>query len=218
MGADRCRGDRLASVSLSSLTTFDTETLTIWGVVELDTIQAQSFHTRVEDEYSYTIWDFGAGSDGTLRLTLGDTSDGSTQTYSSQTVCFQADTLGTPLEVGVMYSRSSDLVTFFCGGAVEASQSATFDMSFSNGAETHTLGAGLDGKIYTLSIQKSLPFAASTLHTPLKEGLSQCFKCLAHYDMAMDGSTLTDRTGHFHMTVTGASGAWADRWVEVSGY
>lgn len=205
----------LAKAYFGALTAFDADKMTVWGVVSLDTLKAQSFHSRIETEYAKTIWNFGADSNGKLFFLIGDPATSSAFTYRSTEVYFDSGNLEKPVEVGVMYDRTAALVTFFGGGRVEASQASSVTMGWGNGAEEHTLGEGLEGRIYTMSIQSSLPFDASSAHTPLKEGLSQCFRCTTQYDMAMDGATLTDRAGGFNLTVTGASGTWADRWIEV---
>ena len=164
------------------------DTFSIYGVVSVDQLsRAESFYSHVETEYSTNVINFGKSSDNKLQVTIGAT------TYTSGVV-WTSDTIGTPVEVGVICNKAGGTLWFMFGGEVFASQAATYTFPAINNNEVHSIGNGFDGDIFAWHITKTLLFNASTKHTPIAEGLSQCASCLASYDFdETTGATLTDR-------------------------
>lgn len=163
-------------------------TFSIYGVVMVDTLdRAESFYRHVETEYSTNILNFGKTSDNKLQVTLGE------NTYTSGVV-WTADTIGVPVEVGVICDKAGTAFWFMFNGETFASQTATYTFPSINGNEVHSIGDGLDGDVFVWHVTKGLLFAASTKHSPIYEGLSQCPYCLVSYDFDDgSGSALTDR-------------------------
>jgi len=163
-------------------------TFSIYGVVMVDTLaRAESFYRHVETEYSTNILNFGKTADDKLQVTLGE------NTYTSGVV-WTADTIGVPVEVGVICDKAGTALWFMFNGETFASQAATYTFPAINGNEVHSIGDGLDGDVVVWHVTKGLLFAASTKHSPISEGLSQCPYCLASYDFDDgSGATLTDR-------------------------
>lgn len=198
----------LASATSSPSGHFNNDTFSLYGVVVIDQLaRAESFYKRIETEYSNNILNFGKDSSNRLQITIGS------NTYTSGTV-FTSDNTGIPLEIGVICDKAGGTVAFFYGGKVEASQAATYSYPTINLNEQHILGDGLDGDIFFFSITKDMVFTASSRHTPLREGLSQCPSCVIHYNMNEgEGSTLTDRyaeqkgTSGYDLSI---SGSWQE--------
>lgn len=163
-------------------------TFSIYGVVMVDTLaRAESFYRHVETEYSTNILNFGKTSDNKLQVTLG------ANTYTSNIV-WTADTIGVPVEVGVICDKSGNALWFMFNGETFASQTVSYTFPAIPQNEVHSIGDGLDGDVFVWHVTKGLLFAASTKHSPMTEGLSQCPYCLVSYDFD-DGSgeTLADR-------------------------
>jgi len=185
------------------------DTFSIYGIVMVDQLnRAESLYQHVETEYSTNVVNFGKTSDNKLQITLG------TNTYTSGTV-WTSDTIGVPVEVGVICNKTGGTLWFVFNGEVFASQAATYTFPAINLNEVHSIGTGLDGDVFVWHVTKGLLFNASTKHTPIGEGLSQCPNCLVSYDFdETSGSTLTDRyiqqkgsgTAH-NLTV---SGTWQE--------
>ena len=160
----------------------------LYGVVMVRQLsRAESFYQRVETEYSTNILNFGKTADDKLQVVIG------TNTYTSAAAIFTSDNLNLPMEVGVMCNQSAGTVTFFYNGTVDAAITAAFTYpTITN--EAHHLGNGLDGDVFFWSLANGVLFPASSQHTPLREGLSQCPNCLLHYNLHEgSGATLTDR-------------------------
>lgn len=160
----------------------------LYGVVLVDQLnRAESFYQHVETEYSTNVLNFGKTADNKLQITLG------ANTYTSGVV-FSTDTIGVPVEIGVVCDVTGAALWFIFNGEVFASQAATYTFPAINANEVHSLGNGLDGDMFFFSVTKGLLLNASTKHATLREGLSACPYCLAHYDFdAGSGGAVTDR-------------------------
>lgn len=161
----------------------------LYGIVAPTNLnRSESFYRHLTADTSSTIVDVGKNASNQLYVSIG------ANTYVSGTV-FTAETIGIPVEVGVVCDQVGGNLWFFFNGEVFSSQAATYTFP-SIPAEVHGLGYNFIGDIFSWFITKSLIYPASSFHTPVSEGLAQCRGCLAHYDIdSAFGGAVEDRFG-----------------------